>query len=354
MGTSTSNPLLCNTGYMIYYPNTSNTYTFTGTLNTGSYSLAVSNGGTYTFNLVPNPYPSAINWGSSGGWVKNNIGATAYIWPAGAGNYTTITASSNYNIPAGQSFMVMTSGSPTLTVNNSACVHSTQAFYKSAEASTLKISAQSNNYYDETFVGFNSSASPDFDPQLDGFKLWGLKDAPQLWTEKGESRLSVNELPPPSGALVVPLDFKTSYAGQVTLNVTGVETFDPSLPVRLQDHLNGSMTDLRQNNSYVFNHDTSNTEKRFSLVFGYPDGINTNLSNIGKAFISNGRIYLDVPTMQGHLAKITLYDMLGQVIRSQEKTMDGIISIEAPLAQGIYIVSVSSGGRNFVTKVVNK
>ncbi len=186
LGTSTTTPLLCNTGYMIYYPEASHTYTFNGSLNTGSFPLSVSYGGTYTFNLVPNPYPSAINWGSSGGWVKNNIGATAYIWPAGAGNYTTITASSNYNIPVGQSFIVMTSGSPTLTVNNSACVHNTQSFYKSAPSNQLKITAQSNNYYDETFVGFNSSAGSDFDPQLDGFKLWGLEDAPQLWTEKGE------------------------------------------------------------------------------------------------------------------------------------------------------------------------
>ena len=354
MGTSTTNPLYCNTGYMIYYPNTSSTYTFTGNLNTGSFSLSVSNGGTYTFNLVPNPYPSAINWGSSGGWVKNNIGATAYIWPAGAGNYTTITASSNYNIPAGQSFMVMTSGSPTLTVNNSACVHSTQAFYKSTEANTLKISAQSNNYYDETFVSFDNSAGPGFDPQLDGFKLWGIKEAPQLWTEKGEFSLSINKLPPPLGALIVPLDFKIHYVGQVTLNVSGVESFDPSLPIRLQDHINGSMTDLRQNSTYVFTHDTTNNEKRFSLLFGYPDGINTNLAHDGKAFISNGRIYLDVPSMQGQLAEITVYDMLGQVIRSQEKTVNGIISIEALLAQGVYIVNVSSGGRNFVTKVINK
>jgi hypothetical protein len=354
MGTSISNPLSCNTGYMIYYPNTSTTYTFTGNLNTGSYSLAVSNGGTYTFNLVPNPYPSAINWGSSGGWVKNNIGSTAYIWPAGAGNYTTITASSNYNVPAGQSFIVMTSGSPTLTVNNSACVHSTQSFYKSSETNTLKISAHSNNYYDETFVSFDNSASSAFDPQLDGFKLWGVKEAPQLWTEKGESSLSINKRPPPLGALIVPLDFKTHYVGQVTLNFTGVESFDPSLPVRLQDHLKGLLTDLRQNSTYVFTHDTTNSEKRFSLIFGYPDGVAANVTDQGKAFISNSRIYLDVPSMQGYLANIAVYDMLGQIIRSQEKTMDGIISIEAPLAKGVYIVSVSSEGRNFITKVINK
>ncbi len=354
MGTSTTNPLSCNSGYMIYYPAASTTYTFTGNLNTGNFSPTVSFGGTYTFNLVPNPYPSAINWGSSSGWVKNNIGATAYIWPAGAGNYTTITASSNYNIPAGQSFIVMTSGSPTLTVNNNACVHSSQAFYKSTVSNQLKISAQSNDYYDETFLSFNSSAGQEFDPQLDGFKLWGLEDAPQLWTEKGETRLSINQLPPPSGALIVPLDFKTSHSGQVILNVSGVESFDPSFSIRLKDHLTGSVTNLRQDSNYVFTYNPSNSEQRFSLVFGYPAGINSNVTSDCKAFISNSRIYLDVPSMQGELANIIVYDMLGQVIGNHEKKIDGIISIEAPLSKGVFIVSISFESRNFVTKIINK
>lgn len=354
LGNSTTTPLYCNTGYMIYYPAASHEFTFKGTLNTGSYSLSVSNGGTYTFNLVPNPYPSAIKWGASGGWVTDNIGATAYIWPAGAGNYTTITASSNYNIPAGQSFIVMTSGSPTLTVNNSACVHSTQSFYKSAPLNQLKISVQSNNYYDEAFVGFNSSASSTFDPDFDGFKLWGLAEAPQLWTEKEESRLSINELPLPAGGLAVPLDFKTSYAGQVTLNFSGIESFDPSLPVRLQDHINGTWIDPRQQTEYVFTHDTSNSEKRFRLVFGYPAGIKTNITNEGKAFISNGRICLDLQSMKGRLADITVYDMQGRVIRSEQKEMNGIVSIEGELEKGVYVIRAATAEQNFVTKVINK
>ena len=352
MGTSTTNPLSCNSGYMIYYPATEHTYTFSGTLNTGSFSPNVSYGTTYTFNLVPNPYPSAINWGSSSGWIKSNIGATAWIWKASSGNYTTLSGPSY--VPVGQAFIVMASGTPVLTMNNNACVHDATAFYKSGEANTLKISAQSNNYKDETFVSFNSSAGQEFDPQLDGFKLWGLEDAPQLWTEKGESRLSINQLPPPSGGLVVPVDFKTSYAGQVSLHFSGVESFDPSLAIRLQDLVNGSWTDLRQNGTYVFTHDTSNTEKRFSLVFGYPSGINTNTTSNGKAFISNGRICLDIPSMQGHLAVITVYDMLGQVIRSQEKIMDGIVSIAAELSKGVYIVRATSADQNFSTKVINK
>ncbi len=352
LGSATTTPISCLSGYMIYYPGAANTYTFTGNLNTGSFSPTVSYGGTYTFNLVPNPYPSAINWGASGGWLKSNIGATAWIWNRSIGNYTTL--SGNSYVPAGQAFIVMASGTPVLTMNNNACVHNAQPFYKSSQDNTLRISTQSNNYYDETFVGLDSSAGSGFDPQFDGFKMWGLQEAPQLWTEKGDFRLSINQQHPPSGSLVVPLDFKTSYDGQVILNVSGIESFDISLPIRLQDHLSGSVTDLRQNSSYAFTHHPANNEKRFSLIFGYPEGVAANISLEGKAFISSGRVYLEMPSIQGHPAHINLYDVLGQLIRTEEKTMDGIISIEAPLARGMYIVSVSSEGRNFVTKVINK
>jgi len=336
---------------MIYYPAASHNYTFTGNLNTGSFSPTVSYGGTYTFNLVPNPYPSAIDWGASGGWVKSNIGSTAWIWSATNGNYSTLSGTSY--VPVGQAFIVMATGSPVLTMNNNACVHNTQAFYKSTKGSTLKISVQSNNYYDETFVSFNSSAGPDFDPQFDGFKLWGLEDAPQLWTEKGEYHLSVNELPPPAESLIVPLDFKTTYAGEVMLEVSGIESFDPTLPIRLQDHLTGSWTDLRQNSGYTFTHDTANSEKRFSLVFGYPTGIGENQAKDGRAYVSDGTIFLDIPSMNGCRVSITAYNMQGQIICNVKRTMDGITRIEAPSAAGVYIIAVTSEGGNFITRVVN-
>lgn len=256
-------------------------------------------------------------------------------------------------MPVGQAFIVMATGSPVLTMNNNACVHNTQAFYKSTKASTLKISVQSNNYYDETFVSFNSSAGPDFDPQFDGFKLWGLDEAPQLWTEKGEFRLSINQLPPPSESLIVPLDFKTDYSGEVIFGVEGIESFDPSLPIRLQDHFNGSMTDLRQNASYTFTHDPANSEKRFSLVFWYPTGIGENQANDGRAYVSDGTIFLDIPSMNGCRVSISVYDLPGHTLYTGKRTMDEIICIEAPAAAGVYIIAVTSEGGNFITRVIN-
>ena len=87
--------------------------------------------GSPTFNLVPNPYPSAIDWGAASGWIKTNVGGVCYIWSAG-GNYISLSGTSY--IPVGQAFIVMTSAAaPALSMNNNVCVHNAQAFYKSAE-----------------------------------------------------------------------------------------------------------------------------------------------------------------------------------------------------------------------------
>jgi len=343
LGSSTTTPLSCNSGYMIYYPTASTTYTFTGNLNTGSFSPTVSYGGTYTFNLVPNPYPSAINWGASGGWLKNNIGATAWIWNPTSGNYTTL--SGNSYVPAGQAFIVMSSGSPVLTMDNNACVHDIRDFYKFRQANTLKVEAQSNNYYDESFVGFNSSATPGFDLELDGFKLYGLDDAPQLWTEAAEFKMSINELPPPSGGLIVPMDFKTTFAGQVTLNFFGVDNFDPALAIRLQDHLGGSVTDLRQHSTYVFTHDPSNSEKRFSLIFGYPSGISTNLTSDGKVWIAGNFVYISPGDLTGQDAELEIFNLLGQKLYSSRVCLDKTSSINPDLEEGMVIVRLTSSGK---------
>ncbi|MBK7212208.1 MAG: T9SS type A sorting domain-containing protein [Bacteroidales bacterium] len=353
LGSSTTTPLSVHKGYMIYYPGASKTYTFNGNLNTGLFSTDVSYGGTYTFNLVPNPYPSAINWGAAGGWIKTNIGSTAWIWNYSGGNYTTLSGTSY--VPVGQAFIVMATGSsPVLSMNNNACVHNTQAFYKSDAENTLKITARSNNYYDEAFLSFDNTVAPGFDPQSDGFKMRGLEEAPQLWTEEGDEQLSINKLPTPSENLSVPLDFTTTYSGPVTLNFTGMESFNPTLKLKLQDHINGSIIDLRQNSIYEFSHDPSNIEKRFSLIFGSPDGENEVTVNKGKVYISECRIFIELPSMQNRHATIRVYDLLGQIISTNENRFDGQFSIEAPDAKGIYIVEITTADRKFVAKVVKR
>jgi hypothetical protein len=68
LGNSTVTPLSVNKGYRLYYPLSNGiTYNHEGLLNNGTFQVPVDfTDDTHGFNLVPNPYPSAINWVQDG------------------------------------------------------------------------------------------------------------------------------------------------------------------------------------------------------------------------------------------------------------------------------------------------
>jgi len=358
-GSSTSTPLSNSSGYMIYYPGPSHTYTFKGNLNNGDFpTTVIGHTGAYTYNLIPNPFPSAINWGEAAGWTKSaGIGGSIYIFTASTGNYTTLSGTAY--IPLGQAFIVLdyNEASPSVTIKNAARVHSTQAFYKSVELNEnrLVLSASMNNYYDETVVAFDAAATEGFDLPIDGMKLSGLADAPQLSTLAGGHNLSINTLPPLQNEVIVPIKFETEYSGPVTFNASGMESFVNNASIYLEDKTLRKMVNLRLEPVYNFSYQSGDATDRFNLRFNGTIGIQETSATVdGRAFVSDGRIYLDIPSMQGQIAEITVYNTLGQVIRSKNLMISSIVNLEASMSSGVYIVQASSADKHFVTKVINK
>ena len=211
MGTSTTNPLTVTRGYMIYYPAGSNTtYSFTGPMNNGSLTATTS----YTttagavnkgFNLVPNPYPSAIDWEASA-WTKTNIDNAIYVWNSGVSttNYASYINGSSTNggsryIAPGQSFFVHANAlSPALTMDNNVRLHNSVSFLKndSILPDLLKIHADAVGASDEIVVRFADGATAGFDSQWDAFKMSGGTNAPQLYSVTADSiSLAINSLP---------------------------------------------------------------------------------------------------------------------------------------------------------------
>lgn len=134
-----------------------------------------------------------------------------------------------------------------------------------------------------------------------------------------------------------------------------MESFNPATTIYLEDKVLSKTVNLRAEPVYTFSNQSGSVSDRFVLHFNGVTGVKENTAAVGgRAFISNGRIYLDVSSMQGQLASITLYNTLGQVIRSQSQMINGISSIEAPLSTGVYIIHLATANQNFVTKAINK
>ena len=366
MGTPTTTDLDETRGYMVYYPGASQTYSFAGPMNSGSFTALTG----YTdaakgFNLVPNPYPSAIDWLASG-WTKTNIENAVCVWNSATSttNYASYVNGASTNggsryIAPGQAFFVhANNASPELKMGYNVRVHNSVSFMKSNEniPDLLKIHADAGTASDEIVVRFADGATSGFDGEWDAFKMTGGENAPQMSTMTADDiALAINSLPLSSEQVIVPLNFAFNATSDVSFTASGMESFNPATTIYLEDKALTKMVNLRQEPVYTFSYQSGSTSDRFILHFNGVTGVQENTTAVsGRAFISNGRIYLDVSSMQGQLASITVYNALGQIIRSQQQMINGISSIEAPLAKGIYIIHISTANQNFVTKVINK
>lgn len=361
-------------GYMTYYPLGANTtYSFEGAMNNGSVTpfetltTGSVNDNTHGWNLVPNPFPSAIDWNAASGWTKTNIDGSIYFWEAGAGNYSTWNGTTGTGtpegtqiIPSGQSFFVHANGaSPVLAMTNEVRVHDAQPFYKSGEmiSNLLRIKVTKNNLYNDAVVHFREQATNGFDADFDAYRMQGNANALQISTSDPQGNaLSINSLPFSNGDVVIPLNFSYNAAASVTISASGIESFEGSTPIFLEDLTQGRFIDLRINPDYNFTYTPGGTTPRFQLRFTTITATqNLTSKTQGTAFISNGNLFVQVPDMEGQMADISLFNTVGQQLSQEKKVISGVTKIEMPVTTtGIYIVRVNSGKELFTTKIINK
>ncbi|NTW23431.1 MAG: hypothetical protein HGA37_01925 [Lentimicrobium sp.] len=361
LGTSTATSLDETKGYMIYAPEATHTYTFAGPMNAGSFTPTIVFAGAGN-NLVPNPYPSAIDWDATSGWTKDptKIANSVYIWPSGAmdGNYAAYvngvaTFGGSRYIPAGQSFFVKAIGtSPVLTMNDNVRVHNNKAFFKDDEAipDLLRILAVSNDYKDEAVVRFTESASASSDYEYDAWKFYGSEGAPQLYslTEDNEM-LAINSLPPLETSYIVPLNFEMSANKQVTFTFKNIESFDPSVNIFLKDELSNQTVNLRNQQLYTFNHDAENAATRFKLVFGGTIGVEEISTDINSMWISGSTLYIHTPELTGQTGLVEVYNASGQKLISRTMVLTGLSTMELH-HKGFVVVKLTTGQKVITVK----
>jgi hypothetical protein len=351
--TAETDPLTVTQGYMLWYTGGNTTYSFAGNMNNGAFTAATP-GGAGTFNLVPNPYPSAIDWNAASGWTKTNVANATYIY--NSTQYASYVAGVGANggtniIPGGQAFFVQATGAAALAMNNNVRTHSGQAFFNEPVINDLfRIAVSVDGKSDETVVRFTGSATASFDSEYDAAKLYGNASAPQLYTMAADNQmLSINSLAMTEGGVSVPLSFEFTADGEITLQFSGVGSFSELQAIFIEDQLTGSMTDLRQHGSYSFNHLVSNDPDRFLLHFRDITGVDEQ-GNGWMIFANDRKVYVNIPELNGQRAGIEMFDVLGNKLFSSEGVMNSPAVVRAANS-GVAIVRVTAQGRVYTTKL---
>ena len=314
---------------------------------------------THGWNLVGNPFPSAIDVTNSGSWTQTNMNAVIETWdPVGkVYNYksgTGITTLPGNLIPAYQGFFVSANGaSPKMIIPTSAKTHG-GTFFKASIADVLDLKVNGNNYQDETFINFNSNATEGFDGGYDVEKLFGDTEVPQFYSIISGVNLAVNVLPAINTNEVVQMGFSVTVAGTYTISASELSSFAAGTTILLEDTKLSTFTDLNAQPVYSFSADANDNVNRFKVHFGAPNGINNNNGNGGINIYSNDNtIYIN---NQGSdkVKEIVVYDLLGQELYRQEATNNTVNTVNIQAATAYYMVKVVTTSNVYTKKVYVK
>jgi hypothetical protein len=359
-------------GYMIWYTGANTTYEFTGDLITGAFSASTHSGASEpgedgeVYNLVPNPYPSAIDWDAGSGWTKTNLQQALYIWNREAGGgangqYASFvigsggTHGATQYIPVGQSFFVeaTSGGAPVLAMNNNVRVHSDQAFLKDNEVvpDLLRIQVQTTEGKDESIIHLRQSATAAFDGQFDARKLYGSLALPQLYSLSSDNQmLSINALAVNDETTIVPLAVEWSQSGEITLSFSNLEGFENSTTIFLEDLLTEEMMDIHEHPAYTFNYTEGDEPMRFRIHFKGVTSVDDLAAANHHIWSHYDRIYITMPESFGNMVRIELFDLLGNRVMDMRRSLDNPTIIRST-AKGVVIVRVTEADRVYTQKL---
>lgn len=372
MGAPTQTPISEARGYLIYYVfGSDTTYSFQGPMKSGAFYPNVS--GTFSgaadnlhgWNLIPNPYPSAINWSSRGGWAKSGVDNAVYVWKPGAtyaaGDYASwvggisVNGGTNY-IPVGQGFFVHTNTTtPSIRMRNSSRVHNTTTFLKNAEAplqDVFKLKIENSiGVTDELAVRFSEFATEDFDIELDAYGMGSESMVPNISTTSGLLKYGINSLPYVHGNRVIPVNVEYGQVEQLTFTASGMESFNYTPPILLEDTYLNKIQDLRLNPEYTFAFKPDQTH-RFNLIFTNVDATEEPEESGWLIYKSGKKINMYLPEINGKEAFVSLFDMTGRNLLTEQMQFEGVEQVDSPLITGVYIVKVVSGKKTYTKKLV--
>jgi hypothetical protein len=329
--------------------------------------------GTYTYdgwNLVANMYPCPIDWDTptGTGWTRTSVDPTIYMWSQSGGNYaqytyngsgtgSTVNGGTRY-IPSMQGFFVHVTAATTFGMDNNVKAFSSQAFWKDQTNydELLDLNVTGNGYKDEAKVWFNNSATVNFEPEYDTYKLWGLAEAPQFYSVLADNNnAAINALPWGGINTVVPMGFSLKADAPVTITASNMESFKPGTRIYLEDKKVANTQELTVNPVYTFTASPNDDPNRFVLHF-YDPSFGIEDKNLAGMQIYSFEDYVYVRNLVKGTTKgtIQIFDLIGRkVFQGTLKDME-LNKYLPGVDEGYYMVRVVTEDNSYTKKVYLK
>ena len=355
-------------GYLYSVQAANPTNQFAGNLNNGTISYAVTKNSTVDplligFNLIGNPYPSAIDWKASSGWTRTNLldsggGYDMWIWNPATNNYgvynslasTGTNGISNFIAPM-QGFFVRADSNATINMTNDIRVHTNASNwlkpgsnknYKNPENIKVKITSQSGLGSDEVLLQFGAALN-----QAGAAKLYStIKTAPSAYLTTGKGELTVRYLTNTTNNPIIPLAFKPGIDGNYTVSID----FDTNHYnyIVLEDTKTETKHDLKDNPIYDFKASLEDASDRFLLHFEEAPIGGNNLPI--RIYYDGNKIVFDLSLIPNETI-VALFDTLGRKILQKKIRGKTIHYLPFNNKNQVYIVEAVSNGLSFISKI---
>ncbi|MCC2545562.1 FG-GAP-like repeat-containing protein [Hymenobacter sp. BT175] len=374
---STADPLTPGRGYSVHIANGA-LVDFQGTFTQTAITLAgitrsnpIPSAGAADktgWNLMGNPYPSPLDWGTVTDAARTNVNAAVYVYKSTSqygGVYTSFvngTGAGTGLIAAGQGFFVRAStagasGSIALTNANRVTTYSaTPTFQRAASTRPqvqLTLSNGAADLTDDVYLYAEAGATAAFDGNYDAYKLPNSTGLNVAAVSSTDETLSVQGLAPLTGTdVVVPLQVTVPGSGSYTLRAAQLANLPAGTFAYLRDAFTGAVVDLARQPVYTFTASATSLASRFSVLLTASRVMAVAPSALSQQVLlypnpARQAVSIELPVaLRQQATSLTLTNTLGQRVRSFTLPADGraegrTISL-AGVAPGLYLLNLTT------------
>ncbi len=372
-------------GYAVYFTHDKMVEFVGPELNSGNYKFRI----TFTdgslpadargYNLVGNPYPSAIDADAFINDNSSEIEGSIYFWNDADGDGVFETSDyavwngagtsgagggqiPNGKIAAHQGFMVKAKfNNAKILFRNQTRDPDNQQYFRPGNdpISRIKVRLHDERYFSDILVAFKNDATMGFDSRYDGRKMAG-RGIMSLYTMiNGTTSLAIQTFPRTAlqqQEFTVPVYYNVANAGNYTIDVTQFENFD-NVNIYLLDQYAGQQVEMTPTSVYRFHSDAGEFDDRFVLIFRNRALDDKKVDLSGLAVYPNpaqNRTEIMLPEGKSNYM-IRLTDMQGKEHLHWQFREGGVKKLDLTgLAAGVYLLQVRSDKTEKVLKLIKK
>ena len=359
-----------------------------GVFNNGDISVALvfSNDAVATndWNLIGNPYPSAIDADTFLNDNSTILGGTLYFWTHNTADSSGNNTADDYasynttggtaaisggatpdgNIASGQGFFAqaITTGNVTFT-NSMRVAGNNNIFFRNIAKQTkiekdrIWLNLTSNDSFNQILIGFIEGATEGVDRSYDGARFSSGANS-IFYSLIDDEPFAIQGRPPLNENEIVPLGYQTTKANDYTISIDRSEGQLVTSKVLLFDKLLNTIHDLKKENYTFFVGEANTFNDRFDLI------IQTDIQDtdpITELIVhkERGRIYFSLNTDENvSIENVEVYNILGALlnrvtVESNKEDYEVFVNVSKEKSFLLIARVTLSDGRVLIKKIVN-